>query len=165
MCLGLPFGMMIFSNVPSGLLKKILAVMLIFTSIRGIYISFFTKGKPIKISKCILNLLLFLGGIFQGAFCTGGPIVVIYVMRVLKNKRQFRVTLCALWFILNSIIVAKHIMSGLINLDKINFLFFILPFLFVGIITGNYAHYRLKNSVFNKIIYGVLLVSTIFLLL
>ena len=163
--LGLPVGILLFSYLPEGVLKIILGIFMIIVSIRGLYISF-TKNTIVKnINKYLLNFILFLGGIIHGAFGSGGPFVVIYAAKALPNKSNFRATLCTLWFTLNSIIIYKNIKVGAINPLVQKLLIAVIPFLIVGMILGNVAHHKVKDTVFTKIVYGVLLASGIFMLI
>ena len=59
-----------------------------------------------------MKLLLFCGGIIQGAFGTGGPFVVIYSSKALPDKKVFRVTLSLLWLSMNSIRLLKWGICG-----------------------------------------------------
>lgn len=170
--LGLPVGMILFSYLPEGILKKILAVFMIFVSIRGLYVSF--KKTSIssinqvnqlnKHTNYLLSFILFLGGIIHGAFGSGGPFVVIYATKALPKKNNFRATLCALWFVLNSIIITKNTVSGVINGEVVKLLLCTLPFLVVGMLLGNIAHHKIKDTIFTKIVYAVLLLSGVFML-
>jgi len=163
--LGIPIGMWFFGNLNSDLLKKILALFMIVISIRGLYNLFILKGAMIKIPQYILNFLLFLGGILQGAFGTGGPIIVIIATRVLRKKKQFRVTLCMLWLTLNSIITTKNIFSGVIDGEKLRCILLILPFLLLGLIVGNFIHHKLDRLFFTKVVYAVFLLAGILMFL
>jgi uncharacterized protein len=163
--LGIPIGMWFFSNLNSELLKKILALFMIVVSIKGLYNLFILKSAMIKIPRFILNFFLFLGGILQGAFGTGGPIIVIIAKRFLREKRQFRVTLCMLWLTLNSIITTKNIFSGVIDMETLRFILLILPFLLLGLISGNFIHHKLDRLFFTKVVYVVFLLAGVFMFL
>lgn len=162
--LGLPIGMLLFSFFPEDMLKRILGVFMIIVALRGLYICFSNNMRDIWINKYILDFILFLGGIIHGAFGSGGPFVVIYATRALPEKSSFRATLCILWFTLNSIIIFKDISSGIIGLSNLNLLIWAIPFLIVGMILGNIAHHRVKDTIFTRIVYAVLLASGIFML-
>ena len=163
--LGLPLGIWLFNQLPEGVLKNILAAFMVVVSIRGLYVSF--KGlKPGRPSNnALLNIILFLGGIIHGAFGTGGPFVVIYATRALPYKNNFRATLCLLWFTLNTIIIIQNIINGVITPEVTKLLLWTLPFLIGGMILGNIAHNRIKDTIFTKIVYAVLLLSGIFMFL
>lgn len=161
--LGLPFGMMAYSYLPEDILKKVLGVFMILVAIRGLYNSVGIKEKTKNLGKMVLNTLLFLGGIIHGAFSTGGPFVVIYAAQTLKDKRNFRATLSAVWVTLNSIIALRIFINGGFTKEACTFLLGSLPFLIVGMILGNKAHNKVKDKTFKKIIYIVLFISGFFM--
>ena len=161
--LGLPIGILLFSIMPEHILKIILGVFMILVSLRGIYITFKDSPAVKKIPKVILNMCLFLGGIVHGAFGSGGPFIIIYATENLPDKSNFRATLCALWFTLNSIIIVRDLIAGAITFPVINVLLVSIPFLIVGMILGNITHGKINPKLFTKIIYVVLFVSGIFI--
>lgn len=161
--IGLPIGIILFSYLPEGILKTILGIFMILVAVRGLYTSFNTNVKIVKLNKHILNFVLFLGGIIHGAFGSGGPFVVIYAAKALKNKSNFRATLCTLWFTLNSIIIVKNISSGTINAPVLKLLLCSIPFLVAGMLLGNKAHNKFNEALFTRTVYAVLLVSGFFM--
>ncbi len=163
--MGLPLGIWLFSRMPEGLLKKILAVFMILVSFRGLYVSFRGAGFKLKLPNSMLNAVLFMGGIIHGAFGTGGPFVVIYATKAMPNKNNFRATLCLLWFTLNTIIIIQNIINGVITPAVVKLLLWTIPFLVLGMILGNIAHNKVKDTIFTRIVYGVLLLSGIFMLI
>jgi len=163
--LGLPVGMWLFTSLPEGALKKILGVFMIVVSIRGLYVSFIGDGKLEYINKYVLGLTLFLGGVVHGAFGSGGPFVVMYATRALPDKSNFRATLCTLWAVLNTVIILRDIGGGIIDTAVLNLLLWTIPFLVLGMILGNFAHQTIKDKMFTKIVYAVLLVSGFFMFL
>lgn len=163
--LGLPIGMWIFNKFPENVLKNILAVFMIVISIRGLIICY-RKNKVTKpINNSVLNFILFIGGCIHGAFTSGGPLVIIYAAEKLKNKSNFRSTLCMVWVSLNSIIIAQSFVKGDITPEVTKLLLYSLPFLIVGGLLGNFAHHKIKDTIFSKIVYVVLFISAMFMFL
>ena len=163
--LGLPIGMWIFNKFPENVLKNILAVFMIVISIRGLIICY-RKNKVTKpINNSVLNFILFIGGCIHGAFTSGGPLVIIYAAEKLKNKSNFRSTLCMVWVSLNSIIIAQSFVKGDITPEVTKLLLYSLPFLIVGGLLGNFAHHKIKDTIFSKIMYVVLFISAMFMFL
>lgn len=161
--IGLPIGILMFSRFPEGVLKKILGVFMVVVALRGIYISFKKTGISRKLPDGLCSFFLFLGGIAHGAFASGGPLVVIYATENLKDKGQFRATLCMLWFTLNTVIIVKDLASSVLTVSMLQITAVSLPFLFVGMILGNMAHGKIKEAFFTKLIYIVLLFSGAFM--
>jgi uncharacterized protein len=161
--LGLPIGMLLFSFLPEDILKKILGVFMILVAARGIYFAFNERAKVKEIGNRMLNFILFLGGIIHGAFSAGGPFVVIYATQALKNKSNFRATLSTLWVTLNSIIIIKIALSGAFTPVVMKYFGWSVPFLLAGMVLGNWAHKRIEDRVFTKVVFLVLLVAGFFM--
>jgi uncharacterized protein len=161
--LGLPIGMLLFSFLPEDILKKILGVFMIMVASRGIYFAFNERAKVKEIGNRMLNFILFLGGIIHGAFSAGGPFVVIYATQALKNKSNFRATLSTLWVTLNSIIIIKIALSGAFTPVVMKYFGWSVPFLLAGMLLGNWAHKRIEDRVFTKVVFLVLLVAGFFM--
>ncbi|SKC89411.1 sulfite exporter TauE/SafE family protein [Maledivibacter halophilus] len=167
--LGLPIGMRIFDVLPETPLKILLGIFMLIVSIRGLIISFMPEKDNVspnhgsKVGKWLLNFCLFCGGVIHGAFSSGGPFIIIYATKALPNKSNFRVTLSALWITLNSVVIIKNFMIGIMTKEVINLTIWMIPFLIVGMVLGNMAHKRIDGSSFNKIVYGALLISGIFM--
>jgi uncharacterized protein len=161
--LGLPIGMLLFSFLPEDILKKILGVFMILVASRGIYFAFNERAKVKEIGNRMLNFILFLGGIIHGAFSAGGPFVVIYATQALKNKSNFRATLSTLWVTLNSIIIIKIALSGAFTPVVMKYFGWSVPFLLAGMMLGNWAHKRIEDRFFTKVVFLVLLVAGFFM--
>lgn len=162
--LGLPVGLWAFNKVPEAILVKFLAIFIILIAVRGIYINF-TSAKASKPTKnLLLNFILFLGGCIHGAFTSGGPIVTIYATKALPQKNNFRATLCMLWVVLNGVMIIQTASKGLITPDVIKLLEITIPFLIIGGLLGNWAHHKIQDTYFSKIVFIVLLFTGLFML-
>ena len=114
----------------------------------------------------LLKLALFAGGIIQGAFGTGGPFVVIYATRVLKNKALFRITLSLLWFTINSTRLAIWGVQGVLSdIQLWKLAAFITPFWLAGAAAGDYLHSRVSEYHFKLGVYALLAIAGVVMLL
>lgn len=162
--LGLPVGLWAFNKLPEKLLIKFLAIFIILIAIRGIYIAFTSRKSTNPANNTLLNFILFLGGCVHGAFTSGGPIVTIYATEALPKKNNFRATLCMLWVVLNGIMIIQTAAKGLITSDVIKLLEVTIPFLVVGGLLGNWAHHKIHDTYFSKIVFIILLITGVFML-
>jgi uncharacterized protein len=161
---GLPIGMYLFKHVDPAPLKKVLAVFIILASSLQLLAFFAPRLAARRLPKPIGFILLFLGGIVHGLFSSGGPLVVLYASKALPDKSTFRATLCLLWATLNSIIIGSYIASSAITADDARRTAFMLPFLALGIIAGEWAHQRVKPEAFKLIVFSMLLVTGVIML-
>ncbi|MGL4991158.1 MAG: TSUP family transporter [Sarcina sp.] len=163
MLMGIPIGMIVLKNTNEKPLKIALGIFMIFIGIKGIYSTMPNKNKKIKINSKTQNYLenlgLFLGGIVHGAFTCGGPFVVVYATKNIKDKSSFRATLCALWAILNSFMLFINIISGSITKTILNLSFVTICFVIISIYLSNIIHKKINSDAFSKFVYIALCIS------
>jgi uncharacterized membrane protein YfcA len=162
--LGLPVGLWIFNKFPEKILIKTLAIFMIIISIRGLYMAFSSHKPANHVNKWILSFILFLGGCVHGAFSSGGPLVTVYATEAIPKKSNFRATLCMLWVTLNGILIIQSTAKGAITSEVLTLLAVTIPFLAVGAVLGNWAHHKIHDTYFTKIVFTVLLISGLFML-
>lgn len=163
--IGLPIGILAYQWMPRKPLIVALAIFMMIISIRGLLFSFNIIKKKRQIRDIPALACIFLGGIIHGAYSSGGPLVIIYAIEKIKQKSQFRVTLCLIWVTLNTIILLQMMAVGDFTTEVAKTAVYGLPFLLAGILVGNWAHDRMNETFFAKLTYLVLLVSAIFLLI
>ena len=165
--LGLPFGIWMAKVLPESGLRWVLAFFMIAVGGQGLMTQGAAEGTARTVSGAARRLttsLLPLGGIIHGAFGSGGPLVVAYATKALPDKKLFRVTLCLLWFVLNTALIAQWIASSSLNGQILRLSAFCLPFTLVGLVLGNVAHYRINEAAFRRLVYAVLIASGLVLL-
>ncbi len=143
------------------ILYTALGVFVIYLAITGLFFKA-KDDKPIGKSG---NVLLVLAGIAHGIFVSGGPLVIGYLSRVIKDKVEFRATISSLWVIMNSIILFDDIRVGYWNKDLLIMFLITIPFLFVGMKIGTALYHRMSQQLFIKITYILLLISGVTLIL
>lgn len=167
--LGLPLGMWAFTALPEPALKSILAVFMIAISVNGIVQAVKKSRSNVNVGelqgwkKYILYVLLFIGGVIHGAFSSGGPLLIIYITRTIKEKSQFRATMCAFWFSLNLILLVRNAFTGVFTPEAVRMSLVTLPFLLAGLLIGNWAHRKIPDKHFTLVVYLVLLLSGAFM--
>ena len=166
MLLMLPIGMQIIRTTDPYYIKKLLGVFLIVVVIIQ-FIGYFKKEvKETKRPTLLKKLLVLIpGGILQGAFSCGGPIVILYAKSCIKDKTEFRATLSLLWCSLNCIILTRYALEGAYTKEVITTYFSLVPFLLAGIALGEYLHFKISAKYFSIFVYVGLFVTGIFLLI
>ncbi|MBQ9087572.1 MAG: sulfite exporter TauE/SafE family protein [Lentisphaeria bacterium] len=165
--LGLPVGMWIFDKLPAPILCLILGTFMVAVGIRG-EITTAKKDSPTPVTPAkrsfLMKLLLFGGGIIQGAFGSGGPFIVIYSAKALPEKRVFRGTLSMLWLSMNTIrLVSWGITGELWNMELAKCLMWSFPVVIAGILIGDHLHNKVSEHHFKIGVYAVLIISGIFM--
>ena len=182
--LGLPVGILIFDYCPEITLLVILSLFMVSVGLHGLYKTYRNRDLkkepedpkletvvipdealfevPQKKQPWLIKGVLFLGGIVHGAFGTGGPFVVIYATKALPNKTLFRVTLCLLWFSLNSILLLKWTAAGDVwDRSTLICIATAMPFSIGGMLLGDWLHHKVNEYYFRLIVYLVLVMSGI----
>jgi uncharacterized membrane protein YfcA len=89
---------------------------MIITGIRGGIQTWRNQGNvsvaAVSARSMWMRILLFCGGIIQGAFGSGGPFVVIYAAKAIHDKRVFRVTLSLIWVCMNGVRLLNWVWHG-----------------------------------------------------
>ena len=166
MLLMLPIGMQIIRSLDAAYLKKFLGLFLVVVSTIQI-ITFFKKDEEVEIKRpslLIKLLLLIPGGIIQGAFSSGGPFVVLYAKKCIKDKTEFRATLSLLWVSLNTLILGRYALEGSYTHEVITTYFSLIPFMLLGIVVGEYLHFKISQRAFSLVVYIGLFITGLFLL-
>ena len=162
MLIGVPIGLRASSMLPETTLRWVLAGFMVVVGVHGVIKQGIKYTPPQKISlakRLMLSIFVPVGGVMQGAFGSGGPLLVIYATRAIPNKSIFRGTLCVVWITLNAVIIGSWVKSGAITADILRLTGIAFPFMLAGMFLGNRAHYRVDEVMFRRIVYGVLIAS------
>ncbi len=178
MLVGMLAGTLIqtFCELTAGSLYIMLGVAVIAFTVIG-FVNEFVLKKPMAslMPKRIENatdvmdsagqlLILALAGLVHGMFVCGGPLLVLYADRVLKDKQEFRTTLSAVWIVLNGIILINDALAGYFVPSTIAALAYSMIALLAAALVGNLIAQKLSRKVFMIITYILMLVSGISLL-
>lgn len=137
----------------------LLGAVVIFTALSGIYKSFLRKGGEHGHGKAMSALLLTAAGVTHGMFVCGGPLLVSYMTGKVRDKQEFRATLSACWIVLNGIILADDIRTGLWSRELILLFCISAVILFAAMFIGSLLCKKMSRGLFMKITYVLLIVS------
>jgi len=162
MFLGNLAGSLALASFEGRVLKPALAVVVLLFSI---YLAV-TTGRPNRWSIHPKWGFLFglCGGFFGGAFGMSGPIVMLYLTQQIRDKTRLRATVIALFFLASSWTAVMHLANGLYSLESLRVLAILTPAFLCGTLLGHWAHFRVSEVLFRRIIAAILLGSSIMLL-
>lgn len=104
-------------------------------------------------------------GIMQGMFTSGGSFLVLYAVEQIKEKREFRATVSAVWIPLNIYLLTKFAFTGVFTAESLKLsAAMILPELVAIWLAGRLAD-RLNQYTFLRITYAILTVSGVILII
>lgn len=145
LCLvGTIFGALIFSKLSPEILSLIFGILLIILSIKIIFFDNFIFPKFFK------SKLIFIGGIAQGAFGTGGPFFANALQKDFKNKSNLRTTLAALFVTFNVIRFVQLGLQGELKMEFFLKIWWVIIPIFIAIRLGHALHLKISESNFKK---------------
>lgn len=156
--IGFPIGMLAFYGFDIEILNYFLGVFIIVVAIQGLWNSYHgisTRPWPNFFGRSVLIF----GGLIHGAFVTGGPPIVAYAERELKNKNQFRATMLALWAVLNPVFILIYWLSPGRNISVLWLILFCLPSVIAGMYIGQHLHRKVPELLFRRIVFILLLLA------
>ncbi len=130
---------------------------------------FATKNPWYK--EAFLYALLVVSGVVHGMYVCGGPLLIIYATKKLKDKDEFRSTLSMVWVVLNGVNLVRDIIAGSFVMVGDNIIdtiaAMVMPvFVLIGAIAfGNILAKRMNKKVFMIITYVLMAISATSLIL
>ena len=109
-------------------------------------------------------VILVLAGIVHGIFVSGGPLLISYLTKKIKDKVSFRATISTVWIFLNTLIMLDDIRAGFWTGGLLITQLITLPFLFAGMYIGSRLYVRMSQRFFMILTYILLFISGISLL-
>ena len=159
MVIGMYLGIWIYNIVPTSFLLKGYAVLIIIIACYKMFVK-----REIHVPQFFMIFVILAAGMIHGMFVSGGALLVVYAVSVLKNKDEFRATVAPVWVILDFILMFSHAKSGFYTSSTIWLIgISILP-LVGSIWLGNRLYTKINQKTFLKITYILLLVSGLLLL-
>ena len=111
-----------------------------------------------------LWIILALAGLIQGMFVSGGALLVIYAVQKLRDQQQFRITLSAVWTVLNLIYAGIAFQQGHFTGDVVQIIVFCVPLAVLATFLGSKLQKKISQERFLKLTYVLLLCVGVILL-
>ena len=153
--IGIPLGILLFSHLAEVWVKRGLGAMLL---LYGLY-SLLMPPLPLLHNKVSTALFGFVSGVLTGAFNTGGPPVVIYGILRRWSPDAFRATLQLYFLVVSIVAMIGHGLAGLWSSEMWWLYLYSLPALLLGLYLGDKINLLIPKALFNRIIYGMLIVT------
>ena len=112
-----------------------------------------TMGKKVFRYSCLV-----LGGIVHGAFTIGGPLITVYTLSAVKDKRKFRNTMSALWCILNTWNAFTQYQNGAVTTYLMSALLIGMPLGGIGFFAGVMFLEKINKEQFLRLVYMILMI-------
>lgn len=154
MLVGMLVGVTIGKYVPSDILLNAYAVVVVLIGVKNLVFK-----KNIELSQAPLIVILLLAGIIHWLFLSGGALLVIYAVCVLKDKNTFRATIAPVWVILNGLLIAVYFSNGLIHSESMKLIAMSIIPLIIATKLGNILQSKINQESFLKLTYVLLIIS------
>ncbi|HOX27863.1 MAG TPA: sulfite exporter TauE/SafE family protein [bacterium] len=158
---GLAVGMGIFAYTHGRTLKLAYGIFVLLISAyelqRILRAKDAAEAKPMSFVQSAFWLIS--GGIIQGIYASGGPLIVKYASVTLTDKKQFRSTLSVLWLVLNIVLLVDYVRTGKVTAATLEPIGLLLPALFLGIVIGEWLHHRIPERAFRIFVFALLIVA------
>ncbi|MDX2082545.1 MAG: sulfite exporter TauE/SafE family protein [Rickettsiales bacterium] len=142
--IGTIIGVIIFSKFSGQNLAIFFGILLILLAIKTMFFEHKILPKKFK------EILLFFGGISQGAFGIGGPFFVNALKNDFKNKSQLRTTMAIIFVFFNLIRLIQLFLLKQIKVDFFGNIWWTIIFIFLAIKLGHLVHLKISEEVFKK---------------
>jgi uncharacterized protein len=153
--IGVPFGLAVGASLPQRPLM--FALGLVVTASGALALAKpATEARPEADARAVS--LLMLGGIFQGAFASGGGPIVLAARRMMPLKDDFRATMFMFWMILNTCLIAVFALGGRMDSEVLTWFGVGLVPVMLGNIGGNHASKRISQAQFRVLVAALLVV-------
>jgi len=141
-------------------LNKLFAGLIFILSLFEFFLLY--KNKSFKIQNPIFaRFWVFISGVVHAIFATGGPFLVYGISHFNIDKFVFRISLIFVWLIFDSLLLIRHSMS----LEQFKTSLFMMLVLPVSIGLGQKVYEKISVEHFQLMIRGILIVSTLIILL
>lgn len=157
---GLVIGQVIYYKVDTQSLSLLLGIVVAALSLRALLSKPSTADGSGRLWPWTLS-----AGVVHGIVASGGPLLVYGLNQQNISKAAFRSTLLLVWLVMGLGLIASFISSGQLTteaLPQIGMLALCLP---VSVFLGEWAHKRLNQVLFQRIINIILLMCGIALLI
>ncbi len=156
MALGMLAGIRLFELFPVDQLLIVYGIMIILIALQKLF------GKQeIRLPQPVMLLVIFAAGIIHGMFVSGGALLVIYAASVLHDKEEFRATVALIWVTIGCYITGVQVQVGHFNMHVIFLMLVGIIPVFAGTWIGTKLVKKIRQDVFMKITYILLLLSGI----
>jgi uncharacterized membrane protein YfcA len=116
-----------------------------------------TEVPDTMVKKIFRYGCLILGGVVHGAFTIGGPLITVYTLEAVKDKKKFRNTMTSLWCVLNVWNAFNQFRNGAFTPQLGSALVVGLPMAGIGFFFGVRFLEKINREQFLRIVYMVLL--------
>lgn len=163
MGLGTIAGYALSVAIDGNVIKQAFGVMVAVLAARELW-RLRSNSDSAPLSKPVTALAMAGAGVTHGMYACGGPLLVYAIGKTGMDKRAFRATLSAIFFVLNIALTATYVASGRVGVDHLPRIGLLLAVLAIALAAGEWAHRRIAPRPFSLFVYTLLLCSGVALI-
>ncbi|MFA9399410.1 MAG: sulfite exporter TauE/SafE family protein [Clostridiaceae bacterium] len=155
--LGIPIGVFGLNTIDPELLKLIVGILILITSIS------MAKGYKIKFKRKNLSYGLtgFISGVLNGSVSISGPPIVLFLSNEGCDKNEFRANLALYALITNGLTIIVFAIDNLLSTDMVSIFAIIFLPLLLGSFLGLFISNKIPDKYFKKIVLFLLIIISI----
>jgi hypothetical protein len=155
---GVPVGILILRDVDAGVLKILVAAVVILASVLLFLAPRLTLGGRNTLSGLVTGAL---SGLLRASTSMAGPPVVLYTLSHEQEIEEFRSTVLALFLVTGALTVPGFILTDLVSRDALVATAVALPGIALGLLVGAALRARVQPELFRKLVLAVLVITSI----
>ena len=155
---GVPVGILILRDVDAGVLKILVAAVVILASALLFLAPRLTLGGRNTLSSLVTGAL---SGLLRASTSMTGPPVVLYTLSHEKGIEEFRSTVLAMFLFTGVLTVPGLIVADLISRDALVATAVAIPGLALGLLVGTRLRSRVQPTMFRTLVLAVLVITSV----
>lgn len=133
-------------------------VFVVYQALRALILGALTRAKPPAVAGVALGAA---AGFTSTLAHAGGPPATIYLLPQQLPRHIFVGTNVIFFFVLNLVKLVPYWFLGLLRVGNLTTILLLSPLAYVGVALGVYLNRRFSDRWFNRLIYGLLLLTGI----
>jgi len=165
MLVGLVIGILLFNYIHGDLLRIVFGIFVVCISSFQLITRGLIQRQTLSLPPWKSRFLILCGGVIQGLYASGGPLLVFVASRLGLSKSAFRSTVSALFLTLNILLIISFTATGRISILTLIYILLLIPLLAVSMMIGERLHRHINEHQFTICIYALLLMAGVSILL
>jgi uncharacterized membrane protein YfcA len=159
MGVGLALGLAIFERASNESLQRAYGIFVVWVAASELWRTRHAGASHRPLSSSATRGAILGAGVIHGLFSSGGPLLVYALGRLQIDKAVFRATLSTVWLVLGTALTAAYAWNGRVGRESLVAVAALVPVLAVSFAAGEWAHHRLDEARFRKVVYALLVIA------
>lgn len=149
-------GAFFLKTIDTHIIKKVFGIIIVLIGLEMFLREF--QQKKGKESKILLALIGILSGILCGLFGIGA-LLGAYINRVTSDSSAFKANICVVFLVENTFRIILYSVWGILTFDAFRQVLMLAPFMLAGLILGILSGKVMKETIVQKLVIVLLIVS------